>query len=130
LLRGVVASPQKRGLFLAVGALILGFASIFSLFLMSLAPQGVLDFGPPNGNFTGTTTISTSFGYLCVASHISSAPGGLAGGIGMNCSPEFYGYLQVPLGSEAFAFWLLTFAAFGISAAYLSRKINRKGHQN
>jgi len=117
----------------ALGVLILLFAAIFILFVMSLAPRGVIDFAFPSGNFTGTTTITTSYGYVCVASHITGGPVSLANstiipGGGMQCSPELFGSLQVPVGPEIFVVWLIAFAvALGTLAYYFHRKAQRKG---
>jgi hypothetical protein len=113
----------------AFGVLILAFVAIFVLFVQSPAPRGVIDFSPPTGNFTGTTTVTTTYGYVCVASVVSGAQGDVNGtlttltGIGMNCRPELFGSLQVPVGPEIFVVWLVAFAiAFGSLAFYLYRK--------
>jgi hypothetical protein len=106
---------------LALGVVVLAFVLVFYLFVMSNAPRGIVDFGPPTGNFTGTTTITTSYGYLCVASHI---PGP---GIGEKCSPELYGSLQVPVGPGIFVVWLIALAlALGSLAFYLNRNAHQK----
>jgi hypothetical protein len=114
---------------LALGVLILAFVAAFILFVQSSAPYGVIDFSPPTGNFTGTTTITTTYGYVCVASVVSGAQGYVNGtlttltGIGMTCNPELYGSLQVPVGPEIFVVWLIAFAiALGSLAFYLYRK--------
>ena len=125
---------EKMTAFLALIVLALAFASIFTLFLGSPAPRGELLFSPPLGNFTGTTTVSTSFGYVCEASHMSAAsvvaasspPGRIGAGIEINCYPEYFGYLQVPLGPYQFPVWLVTFAVFGILSFYLSHKMLQK----
>lgn len=117
----------------ALSVLVLAFAAIFILFVMSPAPRGVIDFFPPSGNFTGTTTITTSYGYVCMASHIPGAENYAASstttlpGIGMQCSPELYGSLQVPVGPEIFVLWLIAFAvALGSLAFYFYRKAQQK----
>jgi hypothetical protein len=119
---------------LGLGAVVLVFAVIFVLFVMSTAPRGILDFAPPSGNFTGTTTLTTSFGYVCAASHIPGIENYAASstttlpGIGMQCSPELYGSLQVPVGPGIIAVWLVAFAlALGSMAIYLNRKAKQKG---
>jgi len=114
---------------LALGVLILAFAAVFVLFVQSPAPRGAIDFSPPTGNFTGTTTITTTYGYVCVASVVSGAQGDVNGtittltGVGMNCRPELYGSLQVPVGPEIFVVWLIAFAiGLGYFAFYFYRK--------
>jgi hypothetical protein len=114
---------------LALGALILAFVAVFILFVQSPAPPGAIDFSPPTGNFTGTTTITTTYGYVCVASLVSGAQGDVNGalttltGVGMNCRPELYGSLQVPVGPEIFVVWLIAFAiCLGSLAFYLFRE--------
>jgi hypothetical protein len=114
---------------LALAVLILAFVVAFILFVQSPAPYGVIDFSPPTGNFTGTTTITTTYGYVCAASLVSGAQGDVNGtlttltGIGMNCHPELYGSLQVPVGPEIFVVWLIAFAiGLGSLAFYLYRK--------
>ena len=72
----------------AVFVLVLVFIAIYVLFLPHLAP-GVPDFYPPS-NMTGTTTITTSYGYVCTAS-------GNASHSEITCSPEFFGSLHVPI---------------------------------
>lgn len=118
---------------LAVGLLILAFAAVFLLFVMSLAPWGVIDFGPPSGNLTGTTTFTTSYGYVCVASHVPGAENYAASstttvpGVGIHCSPELYGALQVPVGPEVFVVWLVALAAASCALAlYFSRKTQQR----
>jgi hypothetical protein len=118
---------------LAASVLVLAFGIIFVLFVRSPAPSGVIDFSPPDGNFTGTTTITTAYGYVCVASHVSGALATVnytvttLTGIGMQCEPEFYGSLQVPVGPEAFAIWLIAFAvALCTLAFYSHRKTQQK----
>jgi len=122
---------------LAVGLLILAFAAVFLLFVMSLAPWGVIDFGPPSGNFTGTTTFTTSYGYVCVASHVPGVENYAASstitvpGIGIHCSPELYGALQVPVGPEVFVVWLVALAAASCALAfYLHRKARQSSGNN
>jgi hypothetical protein len=117
---------------LALGVLILAFAVVFVLFVQSPAPRGVIDFSPPDGNFTGTTTITTTYGYVCVASLVSGAQGDVNGtvttltGVGMNCHPELYGSLQVAVGPEIFVVWVLAFAiALSSLAFYLHRKTQK-----
>jgi predicted Kef-type K+ transport protein len=121
--------PRGNEASLALGVLILAFVAAFILFVQSPAPYGVIDFSPPAGNFTGTTTITTTYGYVCVASVVSGALGDVNGtlttltGVGMNCRPELYGSLQVPVGPEIFVVWLVAFAiALGSLAFYLYRK--------
>jgi predicted Kef-type K+ transport protein len=121
--------PRGNEASLALGVLILAFVAAFILFVQSPAPYGVIDFSPPTGNFTGTTTITTTYGYVCVASVVSGALGDVNGtlttltGVGMNCRPELYGSLQVPVGPEIFVVWLVAFAiALGSLAFYLYRK--------
>jgi len=70
----------------AAAALVVVFAAIYELFLRFLGPPGVVLFAYPSGNITGTTTITTSYGYVCTASPS-----------GMYCSPEFFGNLHVPV---------------------------------
>jgi hypothetical protein len=118
---------------LALGALILAFVAAFILFVQSPAPRVVIDFSPPTGNFAGTTTITTTYGYVCVASVVSEAQGDVNGtlttltGIGMNCRPELYGSLQVPVGPEIFVVWLVAFAiALGSLAFFFYRNGNGK----
>jgi hypothetical protein len=114
---------------LALGALILAFVVVFVLFVQSPAPYGVIDFSPPTGNVTGTTTITTTYGYVCVASVVSGAHGDVNGtittltGVEMNCHPELYGSLQVPVVPEIFVVWLIAFAIALVSLAfYLHRR--------
>jgi len=118
---------------LALGVLILAFVAVFILFVQSPAPPGVIDFSPPTGNFTGTTTITTTYGYVCVASIVSGAQGDVNGtlttltGIGMNCHPELYGSLQVPVRPEIFVVWLVAFAiALGSLAFCFHRNAQQK----
>jgi hypothetical protein len=118
---------------LALGVLILVFVAVFVLFMQSPAPRGAIDFSPPTRNFTGTTTITTTYGYVCVASIVSGAQGDVNGtittltGVGMNCHPELYGSLQVPFGPGILVVWLIAFAiAFGSLAFYLRRKTQQK----
>src|ERR1035437_9733169 len=97
---------------LALSLLILAFVTIFILFVMSSAPGGIIDFAPPNGNFTGTTTITTAYGYICEASHITqveSPPANVTtlSGIGIVCYQAFSGILRAPIGPEIFALWLV-----------------------
>jgi hypothetical protein len=117
---------------LAFGVLILAFVAVFILFVQSPAPYGVIDFSPPAGNFTGTTTITTTYGYVCVASVVSGAQGVVNGTfttltwIGMNCHPELYGILQVPVGPEISVVW---FIAFVIALGSLAFHFYRNGQQ-
>jgi len=125
-------APEKRrktaATLSALALLVLGFVITYELFLKSLAPGGVVDFSPPSGNFTGTTTISTAYGYMCAASHITDAQTAFVNststtltGIGMSCYPEFYGDLQIPFGSEIIVVWLVTLAVIVALVFYLFR---------
>jgi hypothetical protein len=109
------------------------FSVIFLLFVKSDAPSGAILFAPPGGNFTGTTTIATSFGYECVVSHGSGAETtivsnstttiGTQAGIGINCYPEFFGHLQVPVGPEIPLVRLVAFAAAVALLAFYFRRV-------
>jgi hypothetical protein len=117
----------------ALSVVVIAFAIMFIFFVMSTAPWGVVDFLPPSGNFTGTTTVTTTYGYACVFSDIS---GGQAivnstvttlTGVGGTCYPRLEGYLQLPLGPDIVEVWLVGFAAaLGGSAYYFHRKAQRK----
>jgi len=117
----------------ALSVLVIAFVAMFILFVQSPLPFGSVPDFYPSGNFTGTTTITTSYGYVCVASHIPGAENYAASstttlpGIGMQCSPELFGSLQVPVGPEIFVVWLIAFAvAFGTLAFYFHRKAMQK----
>ena len=76
---------DMRTWFAVIGLVVL-FVAIYALFLRFLGPSGSVLFGYPSGNITGTTTITTSFGYVCQATSKE-----------MTCAPEFYGSLHVPV---------------------------------
>ena len=122
----------------ALIAVVVIFSAIFFLFVKSDAPSGAVLFAPPAENFTGTTTIATSFGYECVVSHGSGAETtvvsnstttiGTQAGIGMNCYPVLFGYLQVPVGPEIVLVWLVAFAlAVAVWAFYFRRATPGRG---
>ena len=112
---------------LGLAVLVVGFLVVYLLFLRSSAPQGVVDFAPPSGNFTGTTTITTAYGYVCMASQITAVqtppdfPTGTMTGVGMQCSPDLYGALQIPFGSGIVLAWLVTLLILAALIFYLLR---------
>ena len=127
---------MKRGAALSAVVIIVAFCLSFFLFVKPNAPLGaVVDFTGPSGNFTGTTTFATSFGYECTASHVSGAREYVSGttttltGVGVQCYPERFGYLQVPTGPGIILFWLVAFVvviavwAFYFRAPRLTTKI-------
>ena len=126
---------MKRAEALSAVVIIVVFCLSFFLFVKSNAPLGPpVDFAAPSGNFTGTTTITTSFGYVCVASHVSGATEYASGatttltGVGVECYPELFGYLQVPTGPGTILLWLVAFAvviaawAFHFRARHMTTK--------
>ena len=114
---------MRRAAALSAVIIIVAFCISFFLFVKSNAPLGppVDFFSPVSGNFTGTTTITTSFGYVCVASHVSGAATATTfidestiitttlAGVGVVCHPELFGYLQVPTGPGIILVWLVAF---------------------
>jgi hypothetical protein len=114
-----------------MGTVTIVFAVAFVLFLVQGSQQfgGIVDYAPPTEEFTGSTTITTAGGDVCVYSHISGAIETVNSsvittltGIGGTCSPLLEGYLPVPVGAAIFATWFVALVtAFSLLLLYFRR---------